>query len=156
MPMRLGMGLYSSPRSPLRSLAWPASAVVAAVLAAGCGSAPDRTPSGNVIAVTERDFAITAPKSLPAGNVVFRVRNKGPVAHELLIVRAPAGSLPMRSDGLTVNEERLTRSEVGVLEPADAHALRDLEVRLAPGRYVLFCNMSGHFLGGMHRSLVVR
>jgi uncharacterized cupredoxin-like copper-binding protein len=27
---------------------------------------------------------------------------------------------------------------------------------LAPGRYVLFCNMSGHYLGGMHRLLVVR
>ena len=41
--------------------------------------------------MTERDFAIVAPKTLPAGNVVFRVRNKGPVAHELLIVRAPVG-----------------------------------------------------------------
>jgi uncharacterized cupredoxin-like copper-binding protein len=50
----------------------------------------------------------------------------------------------------------VARSEVGVLEPADAHALRNLELRLAPGRYVLFCNMSGHFMGGMHRSLVVR
>jgi hypothetical protein len=75
---------------------------------------------------------------LPAGDVVLRVRNKGPVAHELLVVRAPVDSLPMRSDGLTVDEDRLTRSEVGVLEPADAHALRDLSVHLTPGRYVLF------------------
>ena len=62
----------------------------------------------------------------------------------------------MRSDGLTVDEERLSRSEVGALEPADAHAVRDLSVDLTPGRYVLFCNMSGHFIGGMHRVLVVR
>ena len=62
----------------------------------------------------------------------------------------------MRSDGLTVDEESLQRREVGVLEPAEASAVRDLRVRLTPGRYVLFCNMSGHFIGGMHRVLVVR
>jgi uncharacterized cupredoxin-like copper-binding protein len=62
----------------------------------------------------------------------------------------------MRSDGLTVDEERLQRSEVGVLEPAESHAVRDLRLHLTPGRYVLFCNMSGHFIGGMHKLLVVR
>jgi uncharacterized cupredoxin-like copper-binding protein len=133
-----------------------AAAMLAAALLAGCGASSAESPSGNVIAVTERDFAITAPKVLPAGDVVLRVSNKGPVAHELLVVRAPVNALPMRRDGLTVDEDRLVRSEVGVLEPADAHARRDLSVHLTPGRYVLFCNMSGHFLGGMHRLLVVR
>ena len=31
-----------------------------------------------------------------------------------------------------------------------------LDVHLAPGRYKLLCNMSGHYLGGMHTALVVR
>jgi uncharacterized cupredoxin-like copper-binding protein len=31
-----------------------------------------------------------------------------------------------------------------------------MRVHLTPGRYVLYCNMSGHFLGGMHTLLVVR
>ena len=70
-----------------------------------------------MIAVTERDFAIVAPKVLPPGDVVLRVANKGPVAHELLVVRAPSGSLPMRTDGLTVDEEVSPLSEAGVLEP---------------------------------------
>jgi uncharacterized cupredoxin-like copper-binding protein len=30
-----------------------------------------------------------------------------------------------------------------------------LHLHLTPGRYVLFCNMAGHYLGGMHRTLVV-
>jgi uncharacterized cupredoxin-like copper-binding protein len=143
-------------RSSWRALARAAPAVLAGALLVGCGGSHSASQSGNAIAVTERDFAIVAPKVLPAGDVVFHVRNKGPVAHELLVVRAPVGALPMRRDGLTVDEDRLVRSEVGVLEPADAHALRDLSVHLTPGRYVLFCNMSGHFLGGMHRLLVVR
>jgi hypothetical protein len=151
------MVLSVSPRSLRRALARTAPAALVAALLAGCGASGTATQGGNVIAVTERDFAIVAPKALPAGKVVLQVANKGPVAHELLVVRAPAdGALPMRTDGLTVDEDRLTRSEVGVLEPADAHAVRDLSVDLTPGRYVLFCNMSGHFLGGMHRVLVVQ
>jgi uncharacterized cupredoxin-like copper-binding protein len=31
-----------------------------------------------------------------------------------------------------------------------------LRVRLTPGRYEFFCNMSGHYLGGMHTVIVVR
>ena len=58
---------------------------------------------------------------------------------------------------MTVNEEALTSiTEAGSLEPGQPGRTRDLDVRLTPGRYVLFCNMSGHFLGGMHATLVVR
>jgi uncharacterized cupredoxin-like copper-binding protein len=109
-----------------------------------------------VIAVAERDFSILLPRVVKSGDVVFRVQNRGPDAHELIVVRAPRGRMPMRSDGLTVNEEQLQPREVGVLEPAETNAVRDLHVRLKPGRYVLFCNMSGHFMGGMHQTLVVR
>jgi uncharacterized cupredoxin-like copper-binding protein len=44
----------------------------------------------------------------------------------------------------------------GSLEPGASGDVRDLQVHLTSGRYVLFCNMSGHYLGGMHRVLVVR
>ena len=131
--------------------------MVVALIAAGCGGGGDRSAAtASAIAVSERDFAIAAPRSLPAGEVVLRVHNTGPDAHELLIVRSASAQLPMRSDGLTVAEERLEHREIGVLEPAEANAMRELRVRLTPGRYVLFCNMSGHFIGGMHRVLVVR
>ncbi len=74
----------------------------------------------------------------------------------MIVVRAPSGVLPLRSDGLTVNEEALARSSVGTLEPGQAGADRELEVRLTPGRYLLLCNMAGHFMGGMRAELVVR
>ncbi|MBA3844749.1 MAG: hypothetical protein H0X39_19385 [Actinobacteria bacterium] len=126
-------------------------------VASGCGGARSGSASAApVVVLTERDFAIDAPKVVTAGEVVFRVRNDGPDAHELLVVRAPNGDLPMRSDGLTLDEERLQQSEVGVLEPAESYAVRELRLRLSPGRYVLFCNMSGHYIGGMHQTLVVR
>jgi uncharacterized cupredoxin-like copper-binding protein len=62
----------------------------------------------------------------------------------------------MRSDGRTVDEEALAQRGLRALEPGASGAVRDLQVHLTPGRYVLFCNMSGHYLGGMHRVLVVR
>jgi uncharacterized cupredoxin-like copper-binding protein len=106
--------------------------------------------------VTERDFSIRAPTTMASGDVVLRVHNRGPVGHELIVVRALSAQLPMRRDGLTVDEELLQRRDLGALEPHDAPVTRDLALHLTPGRYVLFCNMAGHFIGGMHRVLVVR
>lgn len=131
-------------------------AVVSALIAAGCGGPDAASTNGQIVNVTERDFAIAAPTTVQAGEVILRVQNKGPVGHELIVVRAPNAHLPMRSDGLTVDEERLQPNTLGALEPIDAPATRELDLRLTPGRYVLFCNMSGHFIGGMHRVLVVR
>ena len=90
-----------------------------------------------------------------AGDVVLRVRNRGPDQHELLVIKLGPRGLPFRADGLTVDEDAVKRNEVGVLEPGAPDAVRDLEVRLTPGRYVLLCNMSGHYLGGMRRTFVV-
>ena len=62
----------------------------------------------------------------------------------------------MRHDGITVDEDALEPVEAGALEPFGSGTVGVLHVNLAPGRYILFCNMAGHFLGGMHRTLVVR
>jgi uncharacterized cupredoxin-like copper-binding protein len=121
---------------------------------AGCGGG-GRAQSGTVLDVNEADFQIRAPQTASAGTIVLRVANHGPDQHELIVARAPSGRLGLRSDGVTVNEEALAHAEVGSLEPARSGAVRDLEVHLAPGRYVLFCNMSGHYMGGMHSTLVV-
>jgi uncharacterized cupredoxin-like copper-binding protein len=129
------------------------------VLAAtGCGATRVvGDVAGPVVTVNERDFKITAsPRKIAAGNVHFRAQNHGPDAHELIVVRAASGRLPMRSDGLTVDEDALEKATVGVLEPGEPGSVRDLQVRLAPGRYLLICNMSGHFMGGMETALVVK
>ena len=92
---------------------------------------------------------------LPAGKVDFVVSNRGPDAHEFIVVKEIYSRLPMRSDGLTVSEEALERFKAGSLEPGQPGGTRNLDVQLTPGRYVLFCNMSGHFMGGMHTDLEV-
>jgi uncharacterized cupredoxin-like copper-binding protein len=122
----------------------------------GCAGSAGFGGLGTVVQVNERDFAIKAPQHVSAGALTLRVRNHGPDAHELIVVKTRDGRLPLRADGLTVDEDALEHATVGVLEPGQPGSLRELHLRLRPGRYVLFCNMSGHYLGGMRRVLEVR
>ena len=90
-----------------------------------------------------------------AGDVRLVIRNKGP-GHPRAARRPGRRALPLRSDGLTVDEEKLEPVTVADCEgepPEAVHVLR--AVNLRPGRYELFCNMSGHYLGGMDARLVV-
>ena len=125
------------------------------LVVAGCGGTPELGAGGRVIRVNERDFAISlSPRRVAAGSVLLRVANKGD-RHELIVVRVPRGGLPLRGDGMTLSEEKLDPVTAGALEPGEPGGIRNLRVRLRPGRYEVFCNMSGHFMGGMHATLVV-
>jgi uncharacterized cupredoxin-like copper-binding protein len=129
--------------------------VFAALASTACSSGGTTSPAkGTVVRVDERDFRIIVrPKRVPAGDVQLVLRNDGPVNHELIVVRGGRSQLPLRTDGLTVDEDALPGTDV--IEGAGPGSVRRLRLHLAPGRYQLFCNMAGHFLGGMHAELVV-
>jgi len=135
-----------------------AVAVACAAALAGCGahrsSGDDRATA---VRVSEKDFKITAPRVVRAGDVRLVITNRGPDDHELAVVRAPiVGTLPMRADGVTVDEDATEHATAAALEPAPSGTVSELHARLRPGRYTLLCNMSGHYLGGMHTTVVVR
>jgi uncharacterized cupredoxin-like copper-binding protein len=130
-------------------------AVAGVLLTSSAGHASPQG-AGRTVKVVERDFSILAPKRITAGEVELVVRNAGPDTHELLVVRATKRLLPLRSDGLTVDEDKVEHRIVGVVEGYGPGNVEKLRVHLAPGRYVLLCNMAGHYLGGMHARLVVR
>jgi uncharacterized cupredoxin-like copper-binding protein len=119
----------------------------------GCG-ATQATPPRPTVRVNERDFRISAPKRVQAGDVRLLIHNKGPDSHELLLVRGSKSRLPFRSDGLGIDEDKLGSALVAVLEPAEV-GTHELDVHLEPGRYRLICNMSGHYMGGMAAEFVV-
>jgi uncharacterized cupredoxin-like copper-binding protein len=145
-----------NPRQCSRRVGTTALIVSSLLLLAGCGAAGQAQHGSGTIRVSERDFKIGASRvSVRAGKVDLVVDNHGPEAHELIVARENDQGLALRSDGLTVNEEALKPYEAGSLEPGQAGRVRRLQLDLKPGRYVLFCNMSGHYLGGMHTELVV-
>jgi uncharacterized cupredoxin-like copper-binding protein len=127
------------------------------LVAAGCvGQSSSAVMQGSVVHVSERDFHIgLKPAVIKAGVVTLVDHNQGPDTHELIIVRA-AGHLPFRSDDITVNEDALKPRTLGQLPGLSPGATSTLVLHLRPGRYEVFCNMLGHYLGGMHAELIVR
>jgi hypothetical protein len=128
----------------------------AGIALGGCGSTRASASQPRSAAVVERDFHIQAPAVLQSGVVTLHLHNEGPDQHELIIVPGTIASLPLRKDGLTVDEEALESSEPGSLEPGEPGSRRELTVDLKPGRYVFFCNMEGHFMAGMHAEVQVQ
>ncbi|MEP6811807.1 MAG: hypothetical protein ABI990_02325 [Actinomycetota bacterium] len=122
-------------------------------LASGCGG---RREQASTFRVVERDFAIKAPRVVRAGLIHIVVKNRGPVAHELVLIRITGHELPVRTDGFTIDEDSVENRLLGAVEPQPAGIDGIIDVRLKPGRYLLFCNMAGHFAAGMQKTFVVR
>src|SRR5947208_16014765 len=102
------------PRTAASSLAVAAALAAACLSVSGCGSAS--AGSTRAFRVTLHDFKIDAPARLPAGEVDLVVHNNGPDEHELIVVRATQ-PLPLRSDGITADEDKFEKRTVGALEP---------------------------------------
>ena len=144
---RLTLGARSGSR---RSALGPVLIGLALILwLPGCSPAPS-APPGTPVDVSLHDFGMHTTVVQASGpSIVFHVRNTSPVTHEFLVVRTdlPAGELPLSPDGLSVDEDAL--QSAGEISDVDAGTTGTLALHLAPGRYVFFCNLEGHYLGGM-------
>jgi uncharacterized cupredoxin-like copper-binding protein len=117
------------------------------------------TPSGTPVKVLLEDFKVRTDAAIvPAGTVSFRLLGQGPTTHEFIVVRTdrPPDKLPLQRDGLTVNEEAPGVELVDEANGLDIDDRQTLDLRLAPGHYVMYCNLEGHYLGGMYAALTVR
>ena len=116
-------------------------------------------PRGTPVDVLLQDFQVREDATVvPAGTVSFRIRNQGPTSHEFIVVRTDRApdKLPLQSDGLTVNEKA---DGIDLIDEADGLDIDDrqtLVLDLAAGQYVMYCNLEGHYLGGMYAALTVR
>ena len=132
--------------------------LASAVLAAGCGSAGHRATGARtpVATVNERDFRIEAPATLKAGEVGLprpQPRARPPRAdHRAARTAARCRCEPTASPSTRKRSNTPSRARSNRARPGSE---RELRVHLAPGRYVFFCNMEGHYLGGMHTTVTV-
>jgi uncharacterized cupredoxin-like copper-binding protein len=153
-----------------------ALAAIAAVFAAGCGSdsgttttteneseAANTTAAGGggeaTLTIKMGDFFF-APRNVTAkaGATTIEAPNEGSVEHEMVIFKTnmnPA-KLPTEANG-EVNEEKMDKIAEGAGEIADVEAgeTKSNQFKLTPGRYVMFCNLPGHYAGGMYGTLTV-
>jgi uncharacterized cupredoxin-like copper-binding protein len=113
-------------------------------------------PAPGPLVVVEHDFSLAVNTStVPAGSVAFDITNEGPSSHELLAFRTdlPEDQLPLGSDG-RINEDALPKV-VDTDTDLPPGTQRNLSEALAPGRYVLVCNLPGHYKLGMHTVVTV-
>jgi uncharacterized cupredoxin-like copper-binding protein len=117
------------------------------------------TPRGTLQNVLLKDFEVQQEATVvPAGTVSFRIRNQGPTTHEVIFVRTELApdKLTLQGDGLTVDEEARGIKFIDEVEGLDIDDRETLDLDLTPGHYVLYCNLEGHYLGGMYEALTVR
>lgn len=145
-------------RALLRMIAITAF-VAAAFAAAGCGdddadkATTEPTPttaSGGTVAVSMAEFSVTpVPTSAPAGEVNFDVTNDGKLAHEFIVVQSDLApdALPVDDKG-DVDEEGEGLKVIGEIPEVPIGETVSQKFDMPAGKYVLFCNISGHYKGG--------
>jgi uncharacterized cupredoxin-like copper-binding protein len=130
--------------------------------ASGCGSAASSQPAasqpaasspsaaaGVPIAVDLNEWTVVpAQATAPAGSVTFTVANNGQEIHEFVVVKTDT-----KADAIAVIDNKIDESSltaVDEIEDIATGTTPTLTVDLAPGHYVLLCNIEAHYGQGMH------
>ena len=133
----------------------PAALVSVGLLLAACGGAqPAGAPAGSQVIVEMTDYRVTVNvASVKAGSTKIGVRNLASQMHsfEVLKTDLPHDKLPI--DGVTAKAKE--DGKVGVIESIAPGGSASVTLDLAPGKYVLICNVAGHYQLGMHISFTV-
>ncbi len=110
---------------------------------------------GDGIEVVFDEFSITpAQTSAAAGSVTFTAKNEGAVAHEMTMIKTDAPE-----DGLPIAAAKVDEGAVDVIGSTpdiDGGDSEDLTVDLDAGRYVIVCQVPGHYGLGMHAAFTVQ
>lgn len=102
-------------------------------------------------------MAMTASaQSVKAGRIAFAVTNKSKDnRHEFLVapLAMPLGKIPYDDTNGRIKEAALKGvHELGDLDPGKSGTMT---LDLKPGKYLLFCNLPGHYKEGMYDVLTV-
>ena len=80
--------------------------------------------------------------SVRAGKVMFTATNVGKVPHELMVER-----MPIKFDSPMHPNEDAAQGMIADMDPGQTGRMT---MRLTPGAYMLFCNVTGHYAAGQH------
>lgn len=140
--------------------------VRAALLAAVLPLCAAQSAQGEMVNVVLKEWQVRADKTtVRAGTVTFRVENRGEEVHELVILKTglSRAALPLTQVNRKVNEGA-AGEVIGEIEEFPVGEKREASFTLAPGRYVLFCNIAekeesgeieSHYVEGMHAAFTV-
>lgn len=146
-------------------LAAVAGLAVVAVAISACGATATPKPAGpTAVDVTLQEWAIVpSVVEVKAGQVTFNAKNMSTKEeHEMVVVKTDLGlfDLPKGSDG-KVDEEGAGMTAVGEISETAAGASGTVTLDLAPGKYLLICNIvdadgTAHYGSGMSTAFTVK
>ena len=132
--------------------AWAATVVTVELWDKGTNVA---MPTGLVYGVPGVDLSTapvgikTSPATVGAGEVTFEVTNTSKqMVHEMIVMYLadPTKPLPYIDKEFRVDEDKAgDKGEVSELDPGKSGTLT---VTLEPGKYLLICNVPGHYAAG--------
>jgi uncharacterized cupredoxin-like copper-binding protein len=112
---------------------------------------------GKTIDMSKATMGIKAmPDQAKAGVVTFKVTNNSKdTIHEMIVMQldANADALPYIASENTVDED--TAGDKGEVSELDPGASGSLTVNLKAGKYLLICNVPGHYASGMWTQFTV-
>ena len=138
-----------------------AGATAAAALVAGLAvttsalqaapAAPAQVKAATVRGTLKEWGLTVSPAKVTAGKVTFVVRNIGKKKHEFVVIKTnkAANALPM--EGREASEKGAV-DEIGEIAPG---ATERLTINLKKGKYVLICNLPGHYKRGQYAGFTV-
>lgn len=110
--------------------------------------------AGATTTVQLKEFKLTPkPAIAKAGKVTFVVKNAGKLEHEMVVLKTntPAGKLVVNAKSRV--SEKGSVGEAGDIKPGQT---KKLTLTLKPGKYVLLCNLAGHYKAGQYAGFTVK
>ena len=115
--------------------------------------------SGALQITMNDDFFTPSVATAKAGSVTISTPNNGQLVHEMVLAKTQAdpAKLPTTSDG-SVDEAKLESAgqDAGEIADVSPGATKKGTFKLTSGRYVMFCNIPGHYAAGMYGTITVK
>jgi uncharacterized cupredoxin-like copper-binding protein len=125
-----------------------------AMTVASCAGAAETIPPDVDLAVTMKDYRVEMNvTTLKAGTVKIGIKNAGGMEHsfELIKTELAFDKLPMDTGAAKAKEDGLVKQ----VKTIAVGKVATLTADLAAGKYVVICNVAGHYQLGMRVALTV-
>ena len=124
------------------------AAAVAFAFAGGSGATAQKA----AVRATLKEFKVTpVPARVKPGVVIFSVNNAGALDHEFVVLKTNLAPSKLPKKGSKAVEV----GRVGKIGPVRRGQTTTLILNLKAGKYVLLCNVSGHYGAGQFAGFTV-
>lgn len=108
--------------------------------------------SSGEVTIKATEFAFGPSQiSAKAGKLKITMENDGKAVHELVVLRTDAAP-----GSLKVTDGRVDEADsVGEISETEAGQSKSHTFDLQPGKYLIVCNVKGHYMQGMRGQIVV-